>query len=113
MLELFILFELLGGLLVRRHTPNISLAVPDKSLRDELLFFKNMFIRVADTCMNIGDRILFGPSKSQFCRLRSVTFSNFVSCVNCRVHVPTHFAGRVLHALLACRMFIPFSSSPF
>ena len=101
-LELLILFELLGGLLTRdgpTHT-----AAPNKSLRDELSFFKLHFTRVVDTCLDVGDRLFFGPSKSQFCRLSAATFSNFVACINCKVLVPEPLQKRLLHSLLSCRI---------
>ena len=101
-LELLILFELLGGVLTR-NTPEHA-AAPSKSLRDELSFFKTHVTRVVDTCLTIGDRLFFGPSKSQFCRLSASTFSNFVACINCKVLVPERLQSKLLHSLLSCRM---------
>ena len=52
-LELFILFELCGGILDRRVDSPVGQAIPAKSLRDELLFFKHIKHRSCDNVIII------------------------------------------------------------
>ncbi len=51
--------------------------------------------------------MFFSPSKSQWCRLKTVTFSNFVACINSTIVIPEIFQQRMVHALLCCKQAMP------
>ncbi len=109
-LELFVLFELMGGKLVDNNhvdTPSLSKAVAAKTLLVDLLFFKKICMFIVDTCIGGGERCFFSPSKSQWCRLKTVTFSNFVACINSTIVIPEIYQQRMLHALLCCKQAMP------
>ncbi len=63
-LELFVLFELMGGKLVDNNhvdTPSLSKAVAAKTLLVDLLFFKKIFMFIVDTCIGGGERCFLRP----------------------------------------------------
>ena len=62
---------------------------------------------LVDTCTGGGERCFFSPSKSQWCRLKTVTFSNFVACINSTIVIPEIYQQRMLHALLCCKQAMP------
>ena len=104
-LELLVFFEFLGGRLVHfdSHGRPIPLEASGKPLRMCVVLFKQQFRLVVDTCLDLGDRTLFVPSRSAFCRLSSVCYTNFVACISAHVQVPHGMHDRVLAALLSCR----------
>ncbi len=109
-LELFVLFELMGGKLVDDNhvdPPSTVKAFAAKTLLVDLLFFKKIFMFIVDTCIGGGERCFFSPSKSQWCRLKTVTYSNFVACINSTIVIPEIFQQRMLQALLCCKQAMP------
>ncbi len=109
-LELFVLFELMGGKLVDDNhvdPPSTVKAFAAKTLLVDLLFFKKIFMFIVDTCIGGGERCFFSPSKSQWCRLKTVTYSNFVACINSTIVIPEIYQQRMLHALLCCKQAMP------
>ena len=73
-IELFCLFELLGGKL--QHDLSAA-AAARPSLRALLAIFKKSIREVVSTCLSPGDRALFAPSTRPDLRLQTVGFTNF------------------------------------
>ena len=104
-LELFIIFELLGGKLTHFSADGLPLPVdgPGKPLKMCLVFFKQQLRLVVDTCLDMSDRCLFVASKCSFPRLSSACYTNFVACISAHVLFPAVAADKLLLALLSCR----------
>ena len=103
-LELFIIFELWGGIAMdtRPQTENLSFA--RMSLKTELANFKKLMKHAIALFLSPDQALLFKPSKVSTFRLGPAGFLSFVPCVRFNVHIDTSDATRVMQAVLSMRM---------
>ena len=95
--ELLCAFELMGGSIDPSSRDD---AAPRMSLRNCLLSFVAMCRRVATLCMQTADSCFLKPSKSPSIRLRSLGFTNFVTCIAGNVVFPALVHGQLLACLV-------------
>ena len=93
----------MGGTLVE---PWEHASSPREGLRLALRRFKRTLLLVASLTLSTDERLFFGPSKSQLCRLKGVGFCNHVSCVNGSVLFGDSLRCHLLYGLLSLRMAI-------
>jgi len=103
-IELFSLFEMIGGSVDDLHRQIEHKATTRSSLRKSLLCFKKTFRKVVLLCVETCDQCLFRPSRLPEPRLKPVAYGNFTSCLMFRLDLPLDHAKSIVHALLSLRM---------
>jgi len=102
-LELFVYFELRGGLSDDINQCRINQAISRTSLRKSMATFRHYCKLVMNTCMNHVSTTFMAASKSPNLRLRSLGFNCFVPCISSRICIPDDHAKIIAKALLATR----------
>ena len=98
-IELFILYELMGG----GDGCVYSAAQPRPIFRQALITFKRTLTHAGQVCLRQGDRDLLAPAKVQICRLKCVGIDNFVPCINSCIHIGDEYKVLLLKALVSIR----------
>jgi hypothetical protein len=95
-IELFILFELMGGDDGCEYSP----AQPRPNFRQALILFRRIMAHAIQVCLRHGDKDLFAPAKVQLCRLKCVGIDKFVPCINACLHIEAVSHTMLLKALV-------------
>ena len=103
-LELFIIFELWGGIAMDTRPQKENLSFARMSLKTELANFKKLMKHAIALFLSPDQALLFKPSRVSTFRLGPAGFLSYVPCVRFNVHIDTSDATRVMQAVLSMRM---------
>ena len=108
-IELFILFEMWGGIASDIDSNRCNPSLARKTLKSELANFKKLIRHVASLVLPLTQAMLFGPSKIGEFRLAPVGISSFVPCVRLNLALFPHDAEQLMLALLTLRLNMSFN----
>ena len=103
-LELFIIFELWGGIASDTRPNSANLSIARASLKVELANFKRLIKHATSLFLPPDQAMLFKPSKVSTFRLGPAGFLSFVPCVRFNVHIDRVDATQLMQAVLSMRM---------